>query len=730
MMHDNQDETKRRYPFIFGAQYYRAPTPEPACWEQDFRHMRELGFNAIKLWVQWRWSQRGLNTFYFDDLDKLMDLAAQHELKVTLNTIFDVTPCWLFDHYPDAKQIDAAGRVIEPYTVAHRQIGGHPGPCYRHSGALQLRKRFMSVAIDHFRAHPALSMWDVWNEPEQAFHARTPDMRTLVCYCPYCRDGFVAWLRQKYGSLGRLNEVWGRCYTDWEHVELPSGGGTIADFVDWREFHLDTMTAEATWRLDMVKQRDPAHVGYLHVVPNVMSVFNSVTCVDDFALAEHCEVFAATMNGGPILATQVTSAARGKMCYNVESHINFGSTDMHPRMLGLQDVLRDFLPQIGLDIKGFLFWQYRPEVLGFESPAWGLVHLDGTDRPVTQAVKQCWSTLAPYADALMQARPAAAQVGIWKSRRNEIFHFAIQGTLKHLVSSVEGYIQALYWHNYPFRIVSETMLAQGALGGLKLLIMPSCYYVSDEEAAALDRWVRAGGVLMCEAHLAGYNASTGRHSRALPGCGLAQAWGIREVDSTSSYHLRLKEQQAQALQAGVTGDVRKALQDFGTSGGEFFPFHLADGTLAWGAHRYAILYGEGVKFEGTFDGVYPCVISKPVGDGWVLYCGTNLGQAAAKGDAGLIALLKKALDQAAITPTSHLQAQSPGSVHVDVLRGDGLSFAMLINKADVAQPISLQVYGSWRGLFGDTTYEGMGSIDVSVPAEFVDLFVVEPHPKE
>jgi hypothetical protein len=212
-------------------------------------------------------------------------------------------------------------------------------------------------------------------------------------------------------------------------------------------------------------------------------------------------------------------------------------------------------------------------------------------------------------------------VGLWTSRKNEIFHFATQNNLQGLTADVEGYIQALYWNNVPFRIISEQQLAEGDLAGIKLLIMPACYYLTRDEATSLDRWVRGGGVVLNETHLGAYNGTTGRHSRVIPGNGLAASWGIREKDSTSSYHLRLVEQQA--VTAGVTDDVRKALRDFGVSGGEVFPFSLADGTLAWGAHRYAILEGDQLTSEGSFDGVHPCVASMPVGAGYVFYCGTQ-----------------------------------------------------------------------------------------------------------
>lgn len=86
------------------------------------------------------------------------------------------------------------------------------------------------------------------------------------------------------------------------------------------------------------------------------------------------------MNNGPFFTPQVLSAGRGKICYNVESHINGGGITTHQAMLGMDDLLHDFIPQIGLGIKGFLFWQYRPEVLGIEAPAWGS-HAARRNRP-------------------------------------------------------------------------------------------------------------------------------------------------------------------------------------------------------------------------------------------------------------------------------------------------------------------------------------------------------------
>ena len=717
-------------PFLFGAQYYRAPTPAPDCWDGDLRRMRDLGCNAVKFWVQWRWSHRAPDRFFFDDVDRLMDLAAANGLAVTLNTIFDVSPLWLFEHYPDAKQVMNHGWIVEPRTVAHRQIGGHPGPCYNHPGALAERRRFLAATVEHFRGHPALSMWDVWNEPEQCFFARTPEVATLVCYCAQCAREFTGWLRDKYGNLSALNTIWGRCYEDWGQVELPREPHTITDFIDWREFQLDTMTSEARLRLRLTKELDPAHVVYLHVVPNTMSPFNAVTCVDDFALAPDCDVFAATMNGGPNFPVQVASAAPGKVCYNVESHVNGGCLTLQPRVLELPDLLRDFLPQIGLGVKGFLFWQFRAETLGFESPAWGLVRTDGSDRPVTRAAEAFWKTVGPHANALMRCAPRTAEVGIWKSRRNEIFHFCAHGNLEGLRQSVDAYVEALYWSNRTYRFIDSEMLADGRLDGLRALILPSPYFLTQPEADALDRWVKAGGVAFSEAPLAGYDGTRGRHAGAIPGCGLAQAWGLRESESTSSYHLKLDAPELRAAFAGAaTADAKKALADFGTTGGVYFPIVLGDGTVAWGAHRGAFVEGDGANVLGRFGGE-ACIVSKAVGQGTVFYVGTNLGVGATKDASGLKTLLDGMLLTADVSPTAGCESVPAGSAHIDVLREPNGEerFLVALNGGDEAVKLRLKSSTArWRALFSGARWAFSESQDetVELPPRFVDLFVRE-----
>jgi hypothetical protein len=704
-------------PFIFGAQYYRAPTPEAEYWETDLRRMRELGFNHVKFWVQWRWSHRAPDRFVYDDIDRLMDLAHENDLGVTLNTIFDVAPAWVLKEWPDSFPITADGMPVYPRAFCFRQIGGFPGPCLNHPDAKQARLHFLETTVKRYAGHPAMSMWDVWNEPEQNFVNRRPVAEKLTCFCPHCLTGFTEELKKKYVSIDALNDIWGRCYESWDEVEAPRTPDAIKDFIDFRRYQLHVMEREAKARIDCVKANDPAHPAYLHVVPNTLRIFNSVTGVDDFAMAGPCGVFAATSNGGAIWPNQLISAARGKTCYNVESHLNAGQISLHQKPLELSDVLSDLLPQIGAGIKGFLFWQYRPEVLGTEAPAWGLVRPDGSDRPVTRAVHEFVKILAPFMNPLTKCTPEPSQIALWKSTRNELFEFAARRDLNRLADHVEGYRIWFRGKNIPTVNINDTLLQQGELKDIRLLVMPSCYCLSEAEATALDRWVRSGGTLLCEAHLGAWNETAGRHERTVPGGGLAAAWDLHEIDSCASIHLAdaVGEQTA----GGLNPDVIKALEDCG--GGLYFPITLTGGETLLGSDTFAELT-NGDWTPLAHHAGKTVIAARAIGCGTVFYSGTNLGGALDRCPEGASAFLDQVLQQAGISVPPAVTA-SPG-IQFDVLHRNGQpAFVVLQNTGNQSACAEIKPDGTWKGLFSGKT-AGPGAAVTLDPGE-TDLFCFE-----
>lgn len=467
----------------------------------------------------------------------------------------------------------------------------------------------------------------------------------------------------------------------------------------------------------MVKELDPDRIAYLHVVPNTTQPFNAVTtCMDDFEVANYCDVFAATMNNGPYFTLQVVSTGAGKICYNVESHINGGRTNMYQTVIEMNDLLNDFLPQIGMGIKGFMFWQYRPEVLGLESPAWGLVNLDGTDRTVTKAAENFWKTIEPYTPELMKCVSDQPETAIWKSQKNEIFHYCEYGNFTSLSNSISSYSDFLYRHNYTFSYVNSASLNN--LNNIKVLIMPSCYYLTQQEADAIDSWISGGGVLISEAHLGAYNDYTGRHSYSIPGCGLDKKWGIKEVETTSTYRLRLNQNEQVNLK--VEPDVKKMLADFGTTGGQYVPVAMTDGSVLFGAYRFAKIEASDAEPLGYFENDYPTLISKRINKGMVYYCGTNIGEGSTKNKESFNKFLSSILEKSRVNTVLNSKTEN---VWVKSLSENGrVKFIVVRNMEGKENKATLQFEGSAKGLFSGMDIKP--GAEVKLARNFCDIFPV------
>jgi len=86
---------------------------------------------------------------------------------------------------------------------------------------------------------------------------------TSLCRSPTCLAGFRAWLRDRHGDLGKLNQVWGAEFKSWEEV-APKGrrklrsSGNLAPWFEHRLF-MDKVFADGLRRArDIIHEVDPA----------------------------------------------------------------------------------------------------------------------------------------------------------------------------------------------------------------------------------------------------------------------------------------------------------------------------------------------------------------------------------------------------------------------------------------------------------------------------------------
>ena len=458
-----------------------------------------------------------------------MDIAHKNGLEVIINIIMDVAPAWLYNKYPDSIMETADGTKLKPMATPYRQIGGAPGPCFHHKPANELKKDFIRELVSSFHDHPALAIWDLWNEPELTVGIkRIPHMDNLVCCCEHSQAAFSQWLEEKYATLDKLNSVWGRNYRSWDEIEIPNelAGSNFSDMIDWRIFFADSITRDTKLRVDLVKEQDTEHPVMVHTVP--MPYFNIMTSgSDDYNLAKICDMHGNSVGSDPFAAAISVSAARGKKVISSEIHAIGGNTFDRPGIPTFEEIKRHIMVPLARGVKGFQFWQYRPETLGAESPAWGLTSLKGESTPWLEYSVKINNALQENKEIIRYAKPAESKIAVINGPKNEIFDWCMDKSVDRHYKSVYGTFMALYDSWYNSDVISTDHIIEQDLSNYSVIFYPFPYYVEDKVATKLKEWIARGGTLVSEVFFGGMGED-GYHSMEMPGKGFQEVFKVKE----------------------------------------------------------------------------------------------------------------------------------------------------------------------------------------------------------
>ncbi|MHB8579254.1 MAG: beta-galactosidase [Ignavibacteriaceae bacterium] len=519
----------------FGSQYYRAPSPYKEEWEKDLHNMAKFGFNTVKFWVQWRWNNPAEGKFYFDDIDRLMELAQKNNLKVMLNTIFDVAPAWIYKMFPDASMITLSGVKVGPQTQPHRQIGGL-GYCFNHDGLIYYFFDFLSTTIRRYKDHPALEIWNLGSEPELTSsmaelrrYANDADkISDMLCYCDSCQSKFKVWLNEKYKNIEKLNICWNRNYQSFNEVETPKTRNTFNDIIDWRMFFVDTIGQNVRKRFEVARGIDKGKHPLMchHVFIQGFPVTS--TANDPWNIGRYGDLHGFTQMDDPAMIDILRSCAKDKPVISAEMLMLPGYTLDLPKSIDENDVKKFIFRGIAGNLKGFIFWQYRPEILGRETPTWGLTYLNGEATPWLNSFAETGKILQRNADFLLNAKPQNAEIAILYNPENQIFAWASTGNEMNATGSLLGYHRALYEKNFNIDFIHPKEFEKNILGNYKVVIIPFPYVLSEKISSELIKWVHSGGVLISECYTGGWNIELGEHEKTVPGYKLNNIFKVRQ----------------------------------------------------------------------------------------------------------------------------------------------------------------------------------------------------------
>ena len=358
-------------------------------------------------------------------------------------------------------------------------------PCYTDPVARDQFRESLRTKLSQFVRFSPISYY-AYEEPSLTYFTRALD----VCWSPTCLAGFREWLRQTYGTLEALNQEWNASYLSWDNVlpltaeEAQKTGNypPWADFRTWMEVMWADVYREGR---DIIRSYDP----------------NAVICLS------------GNQRGTPFNGYDYSRINRyvDQMQQYTGENLEEFSRSLYPHVLptgctgyGVSD------PSLSLQLWGRLlngdtagcviFWEIsclNPDLTFSKSGAdlarhFGELRGDGIARLLSTAERDNCDIAIYYSYPSLHGTwitDGESRQGRGRSRAGRMFD------LDRVL-----WTELLEGLGYQYDFVSYQDIGADELRkrGYRLLIMPETVAVSEAEAAAIEDFVRSGGVVMAD----------------------------------------------------------------------------------------------------------------------------------------------------------------------------------------------------------------------------------------
>ncbi|MHB0878780.1 MAG: beta-galactosidase, partial [Anaerolineae bacterium] len=505
--------------FIHGAQYYRYPTQHPEDWLADLEHLRRLGLDTIKVTAYWGVMERREGEYWWRDVDGVMDAAQANGVRVILNLLFDNVPTWV------ARKHSPYAILNEDPTVREQRIFGGPTADWDNPGVLADGERFLRQLVRRYRGHPALLMWDAWEEAK--YHPARNQ---------YSDAAFARYLLDRYGSLEAVNERLGESYGAPEDISLELSRFHLSGQIERNRFQNRRVDSLVRWVYEIMAAEDPDMPILVHT--HSWGTVNACANMwDDWTLSRTCDLYACSTHIIYYYHAHRRFADFSRIVANFESKRQQGYYFVNEMPTGLiqtgdwttldkaepGEVLFNDLTALAHGARGVVYWQFRPERVTHEAGGWGLIAMDGSDTHCSEDAARFTAFERANHDLLAAARLPQPEVGLYFSQESGV----VSAALDHsgYTDAFTGAAFALYANNLPFDILRDG----DDFAPYTHLWLPAAHCLPDATVDKLLAFVRQGGTLVLEG-MAGMFDDLAWHRIHVPGDRLALESGLAQAD--------------------------------------------------------------------------------------------------------------------------------------------------------------------------------------------------------
>lgn len=670
-----------------------AANQDVQSWVKDLKQIKALGFNTVRTWVSWADDEPTEGKYDFTHLRKLMALANQEGLRVIIQVYVDSAPEWVGQKFGTDALIEAQnGEKLIPQAA--------PGYSIDDPGVRLAIANFYSAAARVAIQYPNFYGWDIWSEPSLVNWIVRPWVaHAQYGFNPYTQDRFRQWLKQRYGTLDKLNDAWGRHFADWSEVSAPRFSTILSytDFIDWKLFLYDKAAGDMRLKYDAIRRVDSAHVITAHASPPsiLATPMSGIDNFDDFMQTSVLDYYGLSMY--PYHNNRVGNWTSWML--ELQPDFSYAANRQHGGFyvgelqagqgtvglkigdhIGPSDEREWIWTAIAEGAKAINIYAYYPMSTGYESGGYGLINLDGTLTWRAREAGLIASTVTKNAHLFADSVPVHAQVALLYNPLSQMIggYNNVGNDVSMLPSkSLIGYYRYFIQHNIPVTFIDREELSAKDFANYKLVIVPDSLVLTQQAATELAAYVRAGGHLVGEARMA-WNNEKGEASARIPGLGLSDVFGVEEAKVEKHQHVAFKITSAGSpITQGLDGQ---------TVQGGFFAESLQPLASA----------GARVQVLAAFEDGTPAMTTATYGQGKALYIGSFLGLARQESEAAVNAsnaLLQNMLDWADVQPPLSTPGVNGENVEVRLkrVRGDGGYVLFAVNHQKQPAEVSIDI---------------------------------------
>lgn len=455
-------------------------------WDEDVRLMQAAGVNLVSVGIfSWSVLEPAPGRYEFRWLDEVMDLLASAGIAVDLANGTASPPPWFSYRYPETLPMLQDGTRL---SVGSRQAYCPSSPIFREAAVT-----LTGEVAERYKDHPALAMWHVSNEIG-CHNAR--------CYCDVSAAAFRSWLEAKYGDIDALNEAWGTAfwsqrYGSWAEIGTPRVAPAAINPTQQLDFSrfssdacLDVYRAERD-ALRSITPDVPITTNFMVMQFQQQLDYTTWASEVDFLANDHYLDAA-----DPEAHIELAFAA--DHCRSLNDHRPWLLMEHSTSAVNWQQrnvakapgaTIRNSLSHIARGADGALFFQWRASRAGAEKFHSAMLPHAGADSARHREVVELGAILRRIGEvAGTEVRAKVALVFDWEA------WWAVELDSHPSVDvTYLDRMHATYRALWRLGITTDVVAPSADLSPYRLVIVPTLYLVTEDNAHRLQQYVAGGG---------------------------------------------------------------------------------------------------------------------------------------------------------------------------------------------------------------------------------------------